>query len=107
MVLPLQWKVGLRATHALGRVRSLIEAGRYYIALSASSDAWGFGFDEDDVLQCVSGLLETECYKTMESTKRPGSFQDVYHPTYCGIELYVKLVITDDARVHIVSFKVR
>ncbi len=41
----------------------------------------------------------------MPSTKRPGTYQDVYRPRYHGFELYVKLQAAGGKQVVVISFK--
>lgn len=78
--------------------------GAWVIRESALDSALQLGFDHEDIFDCiVHHLDETHFYKTMESVKKKGLMQDVYHITYEGHRLYVKLQINVNAVV--VSFK--
>jgi len=48
-------------------------------------------------------LEETHFYKTMPAEKNPNLMQDVYHITYQGQRVYVKLQVNVEAVV--ISFK--
>ena len=78
--------------------------GSWILRESALDAAVEAGFDQDDVYDCVvNHLEETHFYKTMESEKKQGLMQDVYHITYHEHRLYVKLQVNVQAVV--VSFK--
>lgn len=51
-------------------------------------------------------LKPADFYKTMESEKRPGTFQDVYHPAYSAQQVYVKVQI-HEAIAWVIQFKER
>ena len=64
------------------------------------------GFDRDDIYDCVvNQLSETHFYKTMPAKLKRGTMQDVYHITYQGVRIYLKLQVRTDAVV--ISFKER
>ena len=91
-------------TYQLSLIKGLIKDGSWFITSSALDTAGELGFDEEDVCDCIVNYLsETHFFKTMESEKRPGTMQDVYHITYQSKRLYVKLQVCGDAVV--VSFK--
>ena len=46
-------------------------------------------------------------YKSMEADKCPGLWQDVYHLSYKGTWLYIKLQKLPDGRAVVVQFKQR
>ena len=93
-----------KPTYALDLVKGLMEDGSWVLTETARDTATALGFDEEDVFDCVVGhLAETHFYKTMESEKKAGLFQDVYYITYGGFRLYIKLQVNVDAEV--VSFK--
>ncbi len=91
-------------TYPLALVKGLIRDGSWFITGEAMDTAGELGFDDDDVCDCVVNYLsETHFYKTMPSEKRASCMQDVYHITYQGVRLYVKLQVRVEAVV--ISFK--
>lgn len=77
---------------------------------ASARGAGELGFDEADIFACVVGLTGAEFYKSMEADARPGFWQDVYRPTYGGIELYVKVQLegaAPDELSVIIQFKRR
>lgn len=95
-----------KPTYALGLVKGLMKEESWILTEIARDTATALGFDGEDVYDCIVNHLEdTHFYKTMESEKRQGLFQDVYHITYGGFRLYIKLQVNVDAVV--VSFKER
>ena len=81
----------------------MIRNEQYHITGSAIQGAFAMGFDEDDILKAVLDLESDELYKTMSAREVPGLWQDVYHKSYCGHLLYIKLQISNSAIV--ISFK--
>jgi hypothetical protein len=95
---------GMHPTYPLTLVKGLMKDGSWRITDSALDTAGELGLDEDDIYDCIVGhLAETHFFKTMQAEKAPQGMQDVYHITYQGFRLYVKLQVRDDAIV--VSFK--
>ena len=94
--------------YSLDRVQRLVTADRYRVTDSARRGAMKLGLDESDIVECVAGLLPGHFYKTMESQRSAGTWQDVYRPSLSGITLYVKVQIVGadptDLTV-IISFK--
>jgi motility quorum-sensing regulator/GCU-specific mRNA interferase toxin len=76
--------------YPLDRVQKLVAGDRYRITDSARRGALALGLDESDVVECVAALAPRHFYKTMESWRNAGTWQDVYRG---GISLYVKLQI--------------
>ena len=94
--------------YSLDRVQRLVAANRYRVTDSARRGAIELGLDESDIVECVAALLPGHFYKTMESQRSAGTWQDVYRPSLAGIPLYVKLQIvgTDPTDLTVViSFK--
>ena len=89
--------------HSLAAIQSVVRGGGHKVTFTAMADAIALGLDDDDIATCVCNLDEGDFYKSMASIKKPGHFQDVYKPWYCGQRLYVKLDLTDTAVV--ISFK--
>lgn len=96
-------------TYDLSTIKALISQGQYVVTGEALNCLGELGFDRSDVLQCVLGLTAVSFHKTMPAMKVPGLWQDVYRPMHCGIQLYVKLQITQKAGgsslAVVVSFK--
>jgi motility quorum-sensing regulator/GCU-specific mRNA interferase toxin len=93
----------MHATYDLNHIKELIKTDAYFITQSALDGAMDLNFDITDILAVISTLRDTDFYKTMESEKKMGYYQDVYRPTYQGIDLYVKIQISGKAVV--ISFK--
>ena len=91
-------------SYPLDQIKGFMKDGSWFLTVPAEDGAMELGFDQDDVYDCIVNYLsETHFYKTMESEKRPGLMQDVYHITYRSHRLYVKLQINVGAVV--ISFK--
>jgi motility quorum-sensing regulator/GCU-specific mRNA interferase toxin len=63
------------------------------------------GLEDDEVLAVIDDLKPMDLYKSMTSYNNHLLWQDVYHSSYEGIELYIKLQVKED--VIIISFKER
>lgn len=93
-----------KATYSLTLVKGLMKDGSWHLTETARDTATELGFDDEDVYDCVVNCVEeTHFYKTMAATSKLGLIQDVYHITYGGERLYVKLQVSGEAVV--VSFK--
>jgi hypothetical protein len=91
-------------TYRLELVQGLMRDGSWIASGAALDTAGQLGFDEDDIYDCiVNRLSDTHFYKTMPAAKRANCMQDVYHITYEGVRIYLKLQVMVDAVV--VSFK--
>ena len=58
----------------------------------------------DDVEKVVLQLNRSNFYKSMTTYKNHKLWQDVYHASYLGYELYVKFMVDDEGYL-VVSFK--
>jgi len=64
----------------------------------AFTDMLALNLDRRDVVRIVQALTPGHFYKSMQSSKYPHCFQDVYHTTYqhpgtgSKLELYVKVM---------------
>lgn len=95
-------------SYPLEEVHRLVRAGALLITGSARRDSFALGCDEDDIIECVLALTLDEFYKTMPAKKATGLMQDVYHATYDGRELYVKIQIARSPNADttvVISFK--
>ena len=91
-------------SYPLDQIKGFMKDGSWFLTVPAEDGAMELGFDQDDVYDCIVNYLsETHFYKTMESEKKPGLMQDVYHITYRNHRLYVKLQVNVGAVV--ISFK--
>jgi hypothetical protein len=94
----------MHPTYSLALIKGLMQDGSWFITGIAVDTAGALGFDEGDVYDCiVNQLCETHFYKTMQAQNKPGTMQDVYHITYEGVRIYMKLQVHGDAVV--ISFK--
>jgi hypothetical protein len=92
-------------TFSLELIQTLVGSGDYRITESALDGAADLYLDEDDVVDCVQELSRSHFYKTMPSTKVPGTEQDVYRTRYAGFAIYLKVRVIDGKRAVIISFK--
>jgi hypothetical protein len=92
-------------TYDLTEIRRQISAGRFVITRPARDGARLLGLDELDVLACVGALTRADFYKSMPALNLPGTWQDVYRPTYLGQALYVKLQQRVEGFAVVISFK--
>lgn len=93
-------------TYKLELVKGLMRDGSWYVTGTALDTAGELGFDQHDIYDCVvNQLSETHFYKTMPATEIKGEslMQDVYHITYEGVRIYLKLQVRVEAVV--ISFK--
>lgn len=73
----------------------------------AEEGAAEFNWNRDDIVEAVLALTSQHFYKSMESERMPGLWQDVYHLEFRGIWLYIKLQIGTRGRAFVVQFKQR
>jgi motility quorum-sensing regulator/GCU-specific mRNA interferase toxin len=90
----------------LDELKTLIEQPKTRnITFEAVQTASEVGFASvSEIVGVVLELESRDFYKTMPSEKQPGTFQDVYHKTINGIELYIKLRKSSDKGI-VISFK--
>ena len=99
---------GDKPTYDLVELQALIRARKWIATWEAVAQAGELRLDaEIDIEACVLSLDSTDFYKTMESTAKPGTFQDVYKPTYDGRKLYVKLRLQErpERKTVVIQFK--
>jgi len=77
------------------------------VTTAARAGARECGFGEDELVEAVLALSTADFYKSMEAEKRPGTWQDVYHSLFRGVELYIKLQISPDGDAVVIQFKAR
>jgi len=71
----------------------LAREGYLHVTGAAREAAFHIDLEIGDILAVLYSLGPSDFDKTMEAVKLPGSFQDVYRPTYHGIQLYYKIQI--------------
>jgi motility quorum-sensing regulator / GCU-specific mRNA interferase toxin len=87
----------------LSVVKTLIQAGKVRITLSALEGGAALGFDADGIIGVVMTLTSKDFYKSMTTHADHRIWQDVYRPATSSGEVYLKLTVMDN--VLIVSFK--
>ena len=93
--------------YALSDIIEKARVGFLHFRREALDDAAELGFDYRDITDCILALAPDDFHKSMDSEnpKWAGCRQDVYKPTYCGQELYVKVQYWPAKRLYVVSFK--
>jgi motility quorum-sensing regulator/GCU-specific mRNA interferase toxin len=98
-----------RPTYDLEELQRLIGQGPLSSSITrvAQEGAAELNCSEDDIVEAVLQLTTQHFYKSMESERIPGLWQDVYHLEFRGIWLYIKLQIGTHGRAFVVQFKQR
>jgi hypothetical protein len=91
--------------YSLERIQQLVVAGRIRITNSAEQGAESLYLLDEDIIECICQLSDDDYEQTLESTKFPGTFQEVYKPRYRGYAIYLKLQLIGDRDVLLISFK--
>lgn len=94
-------------TYDLEEAKRLAKDGSLHVTGAAREAAFQNDLYFDDISAILFSLSPSDFYKTMEAKKLPGSFQDVYHPTYRGVQLYYKIQIqtSSEKKVIIIDCK--
>jgi motility quorum-sensing regulator/GCU-specific mRNA interferase toxin len=97
------------ARYDLETVQRLVGQGEIssIITTVARDGARQCGLSISELVEAVLELSTANFYKSMESEKRPGMWQDVYHLSFRGGELYIKLQISPAGDAVVVQFKAR
>jgi motility quorum-sensing regulator/GCU-specific mRNA interferase toxin len=93
------------AHYSLIAIKELIGKNKYFVTLSARQGYTELGMSDDDMLEVIQKLTSKNLYKSMTSYNNHQLWQDVYHSTFNGIALYVKLQMKENAII--ISFKER
>jgi len=96
-------------TYDLEAVQRLVGQGPISCRVSqvALTHARALGHGHADVINAVLSLEASDFYKSMPSKLNPGMWQDVYHLSYAGRVLYVKVQIDGRGDAVIIQFKER
>lgn len=84
---------------------SMSTVDKLHMTGAAQKDAQAIGYGLSDVVAALQSLDRKHFYKSMTSYGNNRKWQDVYHPPWDGVTLYVKF--TDDAvtEFQVLSFK--
>lgn len=96
-------------TYDLQHLQQLIGQGPISSSITkmAQDGAADFCWGRTDIVEAVLELAGEHFYKSMESERMPGLWQDVYHLEFRGVPLYIKLQLAPDGRAFVVQFKGR
>ena len=95
----------MNATYALKEIQSKVTEEQYHITISALQGAQQMGLGQEDITECISELQDSHFYKTMPSEKIPGLWQDVYRVRFLCQRVYLKVQISVQGYVKVISFK--
>jgi motility quorum-sensing regulator/GCU-specific mRNA interferase toxin len=87
----------------LSVVKTMIQAGKVRITLSALTGGAALGFDAEGIIGVVMALTTKDFYKSMTTHADHRIWQDAYRPTTSAGVVYLKLTVIDE--LPIVSFK--
>jgi motility quorum-sensing regulator / GCU-specific mRNA interferase toxin len=98
-----------KPTYDLRQLQQLVGQGELSCTITQAAKAGGalLGLDEEEIVESVLLLAPRHFYKSMESDKVPGLWQDVYHLQFRGQWLYIKLQLGTNGRAVIVQHKAR
>lgn len=98
-----------RPTYALEELQRLIGQGPISSSITkvAEEGAAGLNWSREDIVEAVLQLTTQHFFKSMESERMPGLWQDVYHLEFRGRWLYIKLQLGVNGRAFVVQFKER
>lgn len=93
--------------YALSDIQEKAKVGFLNFRRDALDGAAELDLTRQDIVDCILALNDADFHKSMdaENPRWEGCRQDVYKPTYCGHELYVKLQYWPQKRLYVVSFK--
>ena len=94
----------------LAEVQRIAKAGfAVHIGMKARDGVARAGLAPEDIIPCLLQLTAADFSKSMDATNQlwKGCRQDVYKPTYNGVQLYVKFQFwpADSKRLYVASFK--
>jgi motility quorum-sensing regulator / GCU-specific mRNA interferase toxin len=94
-------------TYDLHEIQRLVGQGPISSSITkvAREGALVLGWQLEEIVEAVLELTPDHFFKTMESEKSPGFWQDVYHLEFRGTWMYIKLQLGSDGRAFVVQFK--
>lgn len=97
----------LDPAYALSDIQEKAKVGFLHFRREALDGAAELELTQHDIIDCILLLKDSDFHKSMDAENPvwKNCRQDVYRPTYCGIELYVKLQYWPQKRLFVVSFK--
>ena len=89
-----------KATYNLHELQDLVrDPATRHITYASEVNASSVGIvGKEEIVKRILLLRTNEIYKTMESDKNPGTWQDVYHSPEGEIILYIKLQKSMDGK---------
>ena len=95
-------------SHSLEAAQKAVAKGDFVVSAQVLASASLVLCDRHDIADCICNLSPRDFYKSMESDRRPGRWQDVYRTRFAGFRVYVKfdLVHGEGEVVVVLSFKV-
>ncbi|GBE06489.1 mRNA interferase MqsR [bacterium BMS3Abin10] len=97
-----------KPTYDLANIKKLLcDSSSCHITKTAHIGAAELGYmDQEAIIDAIEEIQEEDFYKSMPSTKKKRLFQDVYHLSHDGNELYIKLQLSvNSKKVVIIQFK--
>jgi hypothetical protein len=101
--------MGGKPTYDLQLLQQLVGQGELSCTMTRAAKAGAalLGLNEEEIVEAVLLLTTGHFYKSMESEKLSGLWQDVYHLRFRGEWLYIKLQLGSNGHAVVVQFKVR
>lgn len=98
--------IHLQPIYDLEKLKKLIgnEKTRHFTKTSIVN-AFGLGFSVTEIIDVILSLEHSNFYKTMPKRGSVTIWQDVYHSTGKGFDLYIKLQEAPENRGVIINFK--
>jgi motility quorum-sensing regulator/GCU-specific mRNA interferase toxin len=100
---------GSRPTYDLEEVQRLVGQGPISCRVTETAlyGARALGLGYSHVVEAVLSLAPGDFHKSMPADRIPGMWQDVYHLTYAGLNVYVKVQLTHSGEAVVIQFKKR
>lgn len=93
-------------TYDLDAIKDSVRNNGARTTLSAKKSMAKISMVLPDVESCILMLDRSNFYKSMTTHNDHTVWQDVYHASYLGYDLYVKIMVDDEGYL-VVSFKER
>lgn len=92
-------------SYDLLQVQYVARKGWILTSTRVDLDVMREGHDPDDIRDCFLQLEAADFHKAVPDDRGSGVMLDVYLPSYCGKQMYLKFKLTDDNRIYVLSFK--